>query len=211
MSMPVDSELLTELSKPFPKEVERQLEKSGVTLTYIPVSEVIARLNDVFGVLGWSYTQISCDRDALDPDFLVAHVRMTVGDVTRDGVGGQTIKRKRDGGIVDLGDEYKGAVSDALKKAAQSFGVGLYLARGHLSPAPAGQQTRQQGETRITEPSNLPSEKQLWFYKSELKKKGLLPPLNIGTMTKFEVSKAIDALKNGEEFVPVYDTPEEPF
>jgi hypothetical protein len=30
-------------------------------------------------------------------------------------------------------------------------------------------------------------------------------------MTKFEVSKAIDALKNGEEFVPVYNTPEEPF
>ena len=38
----------------------------------------------------------------------------------------------------------------------------------------------------------MPSEKQLWFYKSELKKKGLLPPLNIGIMSKFEVSKAID-------------------
>ena len=207
----MSTELLTALSAPFPREVERQLDKGGITLTYIPVSEVIARLNDVFGVLGWSYTLERCDRDTLDPDFLVAHVRMTVGDVTRDGVGGQTIKRKRDGGIVDLGDEYKGAVSDALKKAAQSFGVGLYLARGHSSPALAGQQTRQQGDTRITEPSNLPSEKQLWFYKSELKKKGLLPPLNIGTMSKFEVSKAIDALKNGEEFVPVYDTPEEPF
>lgn len=205
----MDNELSAALSAPFPKEVERQLDKGGITLTYIPVSEVIVRLNEVFGVTGWSYTQIKCERDFLDPDFLVAHVRLTVGTTTRDGVGGQKIKRTKAGDILDLGDEYKGAVSDALKKAAQSFGVGLYLARS--MSAPSGQHTRQQGDVRITEPSNLPSEKQLWFYKSELKKAGKLPPLNIGTMSKFEVSKAIDALKNGEEFVPVYDTPEEPF
>jgi hypothetical protein len=51
---------------------------------------------------------------------------------------------------------------------------------------------------KITGTSNAPSEKQLWKYKSELKKAGLLPPLNIATMSKFEVSKAIEALVNGE-------------
>lgn len=209
MSTPVDSKLLTELSKPFPREVERQLDKGGVTLTYIPVSEVIARLNDVFGVLGWSYTQISCDRDALDPDFLVAHVRMTVGDITRDGVGGQTIKRKRDGGIVDLGDEYKGAVSDALKKAAQSFGVGLYLARGHT--APATMQTRQQGDTTVTEFSNLASDKQQNMIRAVCKSMGKVPPANLQAMTKREASAYIDTLKSGEQPAPQYDTPEEPF
>ena len=50
-------------------------------------------------------------------------------NVTRDGIGGQKIKRTKNGDIVDLGDEMKGAVSDALKKAAQTLGVGLYLAR----------------------------------------------------------------------------------
>ena len=83
----------------------------------------------MFGVTGWSYTQIKCERDFLDPDFLVAHVRLTVSTTTRDGVGGQKIKRTKAGDIVDLGDEMKGAVSDALKKAAQTLGVGLYLAR----------------------------------------------------------------------------------
>lgn len=204
------SELSDALSAPFPKEVERHLDKGGTSLTYIPVSEVIARLNEVLGVFGWCYTLEQCKRDATDPDFLVAHVRMTVGDTTRDGVGGQKIKRTRAGEIVDLGDEYKGAVSDALKKAAQSFGVGLYLARSVSAPA-SGQHTRQQGDVRITEPSNLPSEKQLWFYKSELKRAGKLPPSNIGTMDKFQVSKAIDALKSGQEPEPIYDTPEEPF
>jgi|688.fasta_scaffold532486_2 hypothetical protein len=130
------SKMHHDLSEQFPKEVERQLKKGGTSLTYIPVSEVINRLNKVLGFDAWSYEIIKCERDALDPDFIVAHVRMTVYpssdkfvSVVKDGFGGQKIKRTKNGDIVDLGDEFKGAVSDALKKAAQSLGVGLYLAR----------------------------------------------------------------------------------
>jgi hypothetical protein len=126
--------LLAELSEPFPPEVERILRKGGTALTYIPVSEVITRLNRTFGVKGWSSEIIKCERDALDPDFIVAHVRLTINNdwapmVQKDGFGGQKIKRMKSGEIVDLGDEFKGAVSDALKKAAQQFGIALYLAR----------------------------------------------------------------------------------
>jgi len=125
------------LSEPFPPEMERILKKGGASLTYIPVSEVIARLNKVLGVDQWSFEIVSCQRDSIDPDYIVAHVRLTwhantsgsVSAVHRDGYGGQKIKRTRQGDIVDLGDEMKGAVSDALKKAAQTMGVGLYLAR----------------------------------------------------------------------------------
>ena len=60
--------LLSELSEPFSSEVERELRKGTAVLIYIPVSEVIARLNRVFGVLGWSSEIIKCERDALDPD-----------------------------------------------------------------------------------------------------------------------------------------------
>lgn len=126
----------TAMNDYFPQEVERQLKKGGASLTYIPVSEVITRLNKVLGFDGWSSEILKCERDALDPDFIVAHVRLTIypkGDtyssVTKDGFGGQKIKRTKQGEIVDLGDEFKGAVSDALKKAAQSLGIGLYLAR----------------------------------------------------------------------------------
>lgn len=130
--------LLADLSAPFPPGVERMLNKGGTSLTYIPVSEVINRMNRVFGVGGWSSEIIKCERDSLDPDFIVAHVRINARITTssgietqiwKDGFGGQKIKRTRNGDIVDLGDEFKGAVSDALKKAAQQFGVGLYLAR----------------------------------------------------------------------------------
>lgn len=131
------AQLSQDLSEPFPKEVERILRKGGTELTYIPISEVIVRMNKVFGVMGWSSQIIRCERDALDPDFIVAHVRLTVNhsldpfgmQIQKDGLGGQKIKRTKQGDIVDLGDEFKGAVSDALKKAAQQLGISLYLSR----------------------------------------------------------------------------------
>lgn len=128
------------LTKPFPAEMLRSVQKGGTNLTYVPIAEVIARLNDVLGN-GWSYEVL--DRWATGeketdtgtyPLMCMAHVRltMTVNDATatRDGIGGQAVKFLKDGTApVDLGDEWKGAVSDALKKAAQHFGVGLELAR----------------------------------------------------------------------------------
>jgi hypothetical protein len=122
------------LIEPFPAELERTVNKSGTSLIYLPIAEVTNRMNRVLGVDGWSSEIIRCERDAHDPDWVVAHVRVTAtiqgSTVIHDGFGGQKIKRARSSGdIVDLGDEFKGAVSDATKKALQQFGVGLYLAR----------------------------------------------------------------------------------
>ncbi len=140
-------DLLAQLAAKFPKKIESSLSKGGVKLTYIPVSSVIARANEVLG-FDWSYQVMSTHRD---DDWIIAHVRVTVtngeartpslsksatsrhsdsdgGCSMRDGFGGQQIKHTRAGAILDLGHEYKGAVSDALKKALQAFGVALYLA-----------------------------------------------------------------------------------
>jgi len=137
MARAQESAEMKALYEPFPPEMERTLTKNGIALTYIPVSEVINRLNKVIGLDKWSFVVNYCERDKTDLDFIVAHVTLTVmfgeGDdakrVNRDGLGGQKIKRNKQGQIVDLGDEMKGAVSDALKKAAQTLGIGLYLAR----------------------------------------------------------------------------------
>lgn len=71
--------------------------------------------------------------------------------------------------------------------------------------------TTQQGDTTITKPANMPSEKQLWLFKKLLKDAGKLPPLNIDSMDKFEVSRAIEALKANDEpeYPPLPE--EEPF
>ena len=129
----MSTDLYAILSEPFPREMERTVSKSGRSLTYLPISEVIARLNKVIGVGNWSSEIVSIGRDATDLDWVIAHVRLTAtvnGEViTKDGVGGQQVKYTKAGKVLDLGDEFKGAMSDALKKAAQQLGVGLYLAR----------------------------------------------------------------------------------
>jgi hypothetical protein len=113
------------LAAKFPKAKQKSLRKGGTSLTYIPVGEVIARANEVLG-FGWSYEVKSTSRDG---DWILAHVQLIIEGSSREGFGGQAIKYTKAGDVLDLGDEYKGAVSDALKKAFQAFGVALYLAR----------------------------------------------------------------------------------
>ena len=72
------------------------------------------------------------------------------------------------------------------------------------------QRVTQQGETTISQPANAPSEKQVWLLKKLLKDQGKLPPANLASLDKFEVSRMIEALKAGE--TPADDLPpEEPF
>lgn len=125
---------MRDLYAQFPQEAERTIVKSGVELVYLPISEVINRLNRVLGVNGWSFEIVEVKRDAVDQDEIVAHVCLTatIADcfVTKHGFGGSQVKRaKSTGKPIDLGNDFKGAVSDALKKAAQQLGIGLYLAR----------------------------------------------------------------------------------
>ena len=126
---------MTALAEPFPVEMEKTLVKSGMSLVYLPVSEVINRLNKVLGPESWYFTVISIERDQYDNDEIIAHINLSIdfGDgkiVNKHGIGGQSVKRaKSTGKPIDLGNDFKGAVSDALKKAAQQLGVGLYLAR----------------------------------------------------------------------------------
>jgi len=132
------TDIYQQLSDPFPVEMERSVNKSGRALTYLPIAEVINKMNKVIGVGNWSSEVIDVRRDAIDSDWVIAHVRVTVTlhnshineriSATYDGVGGQQIKRKKTGDIVDLGDEFKGAVSDALKKALQQISVSTLLA-----------------------------------------------------------------------------------
>ena len=154
------------LSAKFDESVHRSMLKGGTRLTYIPVAAVIQRLNEVLGVDAWSLKIVSVYRDATDPDFIVAHVMLTAEFerevVTRDAVGGQRIKRTRDGGIIDLGDEMKGAVSDALKKAAQTLGVGLYLTGvdDHHTEAPSSAPVRDSDVPHPAEVADIASKRE---------------------------------------------------
>jgi uncharacterized phage-associated protein len=74
-----------------------------------------------------------------------------------------------------------------------------------------GKVQRMQGDTTVTEFSNLASEKQQNMIRAVCKSMGKVPPANLQAMTKREASAYIDTLKSGEQPAPEYDTPEEPF
>ncbi len=74
-----------------------------------------------------------------------------------------------------------------------------------------GKVVRMQGDTQITENSNLASDKQQNMIRAVCKSMGKIPPANLQAMTKREASAYIDTLKSGEQPAAQYDTPEEPF
>ena len=69
---------------------------------------------------------------------------------------------------------------------------------------------RMSGDTRITEPSNLASEKQQNMIRAICKSISKLPPANLQGMTKREASAYIDTLKSAPAAAP-QEEPEEAF
>ncbi len=74
-----------------------------------------------------------------------------------------------------------------------------------------GKVVRMQGDTQITEFSNLASDKQQNMIRAVCKSMGRTVPSNLQAMSKREASAYIDSLKANETPAPQYDTPEEPF
>lgn len=132
-------EQIKAMSEPFPRQVVKRDPRG---MSYIPVSEIVARMNATIGVGNWTSEVISATPwGSVDtgigtgPAHIVCHVRVNIktpeGWVSMDGFGGQDVSYygNKSKGPLNLGDSYKGAASDAMKKALQHFGVALDLAR----------------------------------------------------------------------------------
>jgi hypothetical protein len=108
------------LSKPFPPHLLKQKPGRG-DLTYVEWVHYAHRLNDAFGPDGWSFDVL--EYQLLEKEVIV-RARLTAGGVTKTSMGGSDPKRN---GVQCWGDEVKSAQSDALRKAASLFGIGLAL------------------------------------------------------------------------------------
>ncbi len=121
---------LGELRRPFTAAAVRyKLQTKTYAICYIDARLVAERLNLVCGHL-WS--------DAYEQLPYAGHLlcRLTVDGVTRENVGGQSAT-----------DPTKGMFSDALKRAAVRFGVGVSLSVAPGGVLPAGQvRTNSQGK-----------------------------------------------------------------
>lgn len=139
----------------------------GGNYSYHKGSDVIARLNDAFGHC-WSSERVEVE---VIEDQVLILVCLTVyieGDaVVHHGYGSADIARGRnDNKIVNIGNSYKSAFTNALKKAAEQFGIGLgeeESVRESVRTAPTATsnyhqpQTQAQGFGPVPSPSSAPA------------------------------------------------------
>jgi len=124
------------LTRPFEAGQVRQREgRGGKMLDYIETHAVITRLNEAFGG-AWSFEVASFQ--TMEGE-VVVQGRLTAGGQTKEQFGSAAVARSKDSGKpISIGDDLKAAASDALKKCATLFGVGLHLYDKTPAQAPQG-------------------------------------------------------------------------
>ena len=122
--MTFTKEQTEQLNQPIDPKVVAFRQQGNMQLAYLESWYVINEANRIFGFDGWQSETVQLDCVQSD-EFCVtyiAKVRVTVGDVIREGVGAGHGKGKS----VNLGDKHESAVkeaeSDARKRAFMQFG-----------------------------------------------------------------------------------------
>jgi hypothetical protein len=144
------------LTRPFdPAQIKQREGRGGKMLDYLETHAVITRLNEAFGG-AWSFEVV--DYKTMEGEIIVKG-RLTAGGVSKEQFGSNEVHRLKGengekGAPVSVGDDLKAAASDALKKCATLFGVGLHLYEKGDRPAqrpPAQQPDRRPGPGQTTQ------------------------------------------------------------
>lgn len=121
------------LSQPTPRHcIYKRKGRGGKTFEYVSIGYVIQKLDEyckaIKGTWSFDSTEISDTEMIKKTKNIVTKGTLTI--LTKDKArsitqyGSSEVKMKSDGnGVVDLGDDFKGAASDALKKCASMIGV----------------------------------------------------------------------------------------
>jgi hypothetical protein len=118
------TEITNILDKPFDNTlIKSRKNKDGETLSYVEGSQYIRRLNQAFGY-NWSFeiTDMKVVKDEV----------IVLGKLTADGITKMQYGTSGDSSNENriLGDRVKAAGTDALRKCASLFGLGLHLYEG---------------------------------------------------------------------------------
>ena len=118
-----DQTTYQKLAERFPAGDHKTRQQGGRDLTYLPGEKVIGRLNGVLG-FDWSFRVVNQGATDIEA-WVLGELTATIDgvSVTRQQYGNQDLAR----GQRATTDLYKSAATDALKKAATTIGVGLYL------------------------------------------------------------------------------------
>ena len=121
------------LEKPFTQDQIKHREgKFGKMLAYVEGHAVIQRLNDAFDAR-WSFT-VQRNEIIKETDEVLVMGQLEADGIVKCQFGSSRITRSRETGeMISIADDFKAATTDALKKCATMFGVGLHLYNGNNS------------------------------------------------------------------------------
>lgn len=124
--------LLEQLKKPFPKNAHSTDSSRGFDLTSIKAQWVVERLNDVFGIFGWSFhpeyekegNNVLCHGLLVVREYDGPEI---INERRVEQTGGATVKKT-------MADAYKSAATDSLGKCASWLCVGNDVFKGNVDP-----------------------------------------------------------------------------
>ena len=112
------------LTRPFaPGQIRTRKGQGGKSLSYVETHAVIARLNEAAD-FDWSFEVVRSESLAEE---VIVLGKLTIDGITKMAFGGSSVTRDNSGKEVSLADDLKAATSDAIKKTASLFGIGLEL------------------------------------------------------------------------------------
>jgi hypothetical protein len=213
------------LEREFDKEeIESRKGFGNQTFHYPRGEAVIQRLNEAFGGC-WSFCVKEYFKDALAPETIVCLGELIINHPSYplrviEQFAGKDVAKNRNGGVVNIANDYKSAASLALRKCAMQIGVGLYLQKGlpdedlvettgGSSASAAPSQSSSASATRPAAPSSAPkpstpsssaggppaSDKQINFARSLYSKKGITEDIDFESLSGPAISSYINAWK----------------
>ena len=119
-------EQINRLKQPTPATcIKRKPGRGGTTLSYVDVGYVTTKLNDIFGHV-WTFEVVREGREGAHV-WVLGRLRVMLRDgvvLTKEQYGSSDVKVvKATGKPVCLGDDFKAAASDAMKKCASMLGL----------------------------------------------------------------------------------------
>lgn len=133
---------------------------------YYSGEQIISHLNHALGFDGWDWMTLDHGFDTeADEVWVIGHLtaRIVTDALDSDGFavrsvskterGWQPVNRKKTGQIMSLGNDYKAAATDALKRCARLLGVGLDAWEKDVPAAPSRQAPAPRPAPKVAAPT----------------------------------------------------------
>ena len=131
----IDNKIRDQLRKPFPPEAISQLPTKSY-LSTIKAIYIVERLNDVFGVGGWTIEhEIISDT----PEYVTVRGRIVIFEPYNVSTPFQYGGHTKTGTNTEPADGYKSAVTDCQSKCASHLEVGIDVFKGKVNATPGKQ------------------------------------------------------------------------